>query len=67
MAADVVIVFCGGLRGEELFLTPMKVVLKFWEETIKKKDLSRIMVILKGWFKGKRQERSGTCFCYYIS
>ena len=39
VAAAVVIDFCGGLWVEEVFLKSLKVMLKFLEETIKKKDL----------------------------
>ena len=35
--AAVVIGFCGGLRGEELFMMSLKGMLKFWEETSSKK------------------------------
>ena len=38
LAADVVVVFCGGLQGEELFLTYLKGILEIWEETRKNKD-----------------------------
>ena len=37
LAAAVVIGFFGGLRGEEVFLTLLKGMLKFWEGTGKKK------------------------------
>ena len=53
LSAAVVISFCGGLQGEEVFLTSIKGMLKFWEETRNKKDLSHIMVTLKGRFKSK--------------
>ena len=33
-----VVGFCGGLQEEELFLASMKGMLKFWEETRKKKE-----------------------------
>ena len=46
-----VIGFCGGLRGEEVFLTSLKGVLQLWEEKIKNKYFSHIVVTLKGWFK----------------
>ena len=55
--AAVVIDFCGGFWGEEVFLTSLKGVLKLWEETRNKKDLSHIMVTLKGQFKGKAGEK----------
>ena len=47
LAAAVVIDFCGGLRGEEVFLTSLKEIFKFWEEKINKKDLLNNMVTLK--------------------
>ena len=33
-----VIIFCGGLCGEEVFMVYLKGLLKFWEETSKKKE-----------------------------
>ena len=60
LADAVVIGLFGGLRGEEFFLTSLKGMLKLWEETIKKKYLSHIMVTLKGQFKGETG-KSGTC------
>ena len=57
LADTVVIFFCGGLRGEELFLTSLKGMLKLWGETIKKKDCLHIMVTLKGRFKGETGEK----------
>ena len=38
-AVNMVIGFCGGLWGEEVFLVSLKGMLKLWEETRKKKDL----------------------------
>ena len=32
LAATMVIGFCGGLRGDEVFLTSLKGILKLWEE-----------------------------------
>ena len=55
--ADVVIVFCGGLRGKEFSLTSLKVMLKVWEETRKKKELLHVMVALKWRFKGNTGEK----------
>ena len=49
--------FCGGLWGEEFFLTHLKGMLKLWEETIKEKYPSHIMVTLKGRFKGETGEK----------
>ena len=57
MAAALVIGLCGGLRGGEFFLTYLKGILKFCEETRNRKDLSHIMVILKGRFKGNIGEK----------
>ena len=37
--ADVVLVFHGCLRGNEVFLTSLRGMLTFWEETRNKKDL----------------------------
>ena len=48
-----VVGFCGGLRVQEVFLASLNGILPFWQETIKKKYCSRIMVTLKGWFKGE--------------
>ena len=49
--------FCGGFRGEELFLTSLKGILEICEETRKKKDPSHIMVKLKGRIKGETGEK----------
>ena len=57
LTAAVVICLCGGLGGEKVFLISLKEMLKFWEETLKKKDLSQIMVTLKGRFKGDTGEK----------
>ena len=54
--AAVVIGFCGGLRGEELFMMSLKGMLKFWEDSRKNKHLSHVMVTLKGRFKGETGE-----------
>ena len=61
-----VIGFCGGFQGEELFLTSLKVILQFWEETRNKKDCSHIVVALRGRFKGETGE-IGTCCHYWTS
>ena len=39
LAVAVVIGFCGGLRGEELFLASLKGILRSWEEKRNKKYL----------------------------
>ena len=56
----VVIGLCGGLQGEEVFLKSLKGMLKFWEETRNKKDLSHIMVTFKGRFKVETGETRTT-------
>ena len=56
MNAAVVIGFYGGLRGEELFIRSLKVVLKFWEGKKRRKKI-HIMVTLKGRFKGETEEK----------
>ena len=38
LAAAVVIGFCGGIRVDEVFLTSLKRMMKFLEETRKKKN-----------------------------
>ena len=47
-----VVVFCGGLRVEEVFPALLKVMLQFWEETRKNNDCLYFMLTLKGRFKG---------------
>ena len=56
LVAAVVIGLYGGLLGEEVFMTSLKGMLKFWEEKRNNKDLSHIIVTLKGRFKGKNGE-----------
>ena len=51
MGVAAVIGLCGVLQGELVFLVCPKRMHKLWEETINKKDLSYIMVTLKGRFK----------------
>ena len=53
----VVICFCGGFQGEEVFLMSLKRMLKFWEEIRKKRNFSNIMVTLKWRFKGDTGEK----------
>ena len=52
-----VILFCGKLRGEELFITSLRVMLKFWEETRLRNEEYHIMVTLKVMFKGETAEK----------
>ena len=52
---DVVIGFCRGLCGEEVFLTYLKGMLKLWEDTRRNKDCPHVMVMLKGRFKGETE------------
>ena len=52
LSADVVIGFGGSFCGDEFFLMSLKVMLKLWEDTRKKKYLSQVMVTMKGRFKG---------------
>ena len=53
----VVIRFCGGLRGEEVLLTPLKGMMNSWEETRLRKGQSHVMVNLQGKFKGDTGEK----------
>ena len=46
--AEVVIGLCGGLRGEEVFFSSLKGMLKFWEETRLRKQQPYSMVTLQG-------------------
>ena len=57
MAAAALIGLCRGLRGEEIFLTSMKEILKNWEETRLKKEISHVMVTMKGQFKGETGDK----------
>ena len=57
LSVAAVIGLCGGLLGGEVFLTYLKGVLKFWEETRNNKYLSHIMVTLKWQFKGENVEK----------
>ena len=57
MTAAVLIGLCRGLRGEEVFLISMKEILKNWEETRLKKEISHVMVTSKGWFKGETGDK----------
>ena len=47
----VVIGFCRGFCGEKLFLTSLKGMLKFWEDTRKKKYFPHVMVKFKCRFR----------------
>ena len=51
LLSAVVIWFCGGFMGEELFIASLKLMLKFLEETRLKREQSHIMVTLKKLFK----------------
>ena len=44
--------FYGGLRVEEVFITLLEGMFKFWPETSPIRDQSHVMVTLKGRFKG---------------
>ena len=59
--------FFGGLQGEEVFLTSMKGIIKFWEETEMKKGKSHVMVTLKGRFKGETGEKWNMLPLLYIT
>ena len=48
LAAAVVIVFCGILRGGEVFLTSPKGILRFWEYNTPRNGKSHVMVNLQG-------------------
>ena len=52
VSAAVVIRFCGGLRGEEVFLSSLKWMLNLWEYTRLRKVQPHIMVNFQGRFKG---------------
>ena len=52
-----VIGFCGCLQGDKVFLIYLKGILKLWEETRKKKDLSHIMVTLNRQLMGDTREK----------
>ena len=52
MEAVVVIGFRVVLREEEVFLTLMEGILKFWEETRLRRNKYQVMVTLKGRFNG---------------
>ena len=45
------------LRGEEVFITSLRLMLKFWEETRLRKEHYHIMVTLKIMFKGETAEK----------
>ena len=60
MSCDVVTYFCGGLRGEEVFLTSLKGMLKFWEEKRMNKSFPHILVALKAGLR-EIPGRSGIC------
>ena len=45
-------VFGGGMRGEEVFITLLEGMFKFWAETSPRRDQSHVMVTLMGRFKG---------------
>ena len=53
LMAFVCIGFGAGLRGEEVTLTSLKGMIKFWEETMNDKDDPYVMVTLCGRFKGE--------------
>ena len=57
LAADMVIVFCRGLKVEEFFLGALKGMLKFCEETRLKILKSHVMVTFKGRFKGETGDK----------
>ena len=51
LASAVVIGFCVVLRGEEFLLTSLKGILKFWEDTRLKREISHVMITSEEWFK----------------
>ena len=53
LSSAVVIGFGGGLRGEEVFLSSLEGMLKFWKETRLRINQSHVMVTLKERFKGE--------------
>ena len=57
MAAAVLIGLCRGLWGEEVFLISMKEILKNWEETRLKKEISHVVLTMKGQFKGETGDK----------
>ena len=52
-----VIRFWGGLRGDKVSLVSLEGMLNFWEETRKRRNISHIMVTLRGRFKGETSEK----------
>ena len=61
LVSTAVIGFCGSLQVEEVFLTPFKGMLKFWEETRMKMENSHTMVTFKGRFKRVKGENVVCC------
>ena len=57
LAAAVVIGFCRGLWGEEVFLTSTKGILKLSGGEQAEERKSHVMVTLKGWFKGETGDK----------
>ena len=60
--AAVLIGFCGGLRGEEILLKSLTVILEFLEETRIQPNMGHVMATLQGKLKVKLGI-SGTCYC----
>ena len=56
-AYALVILFGGGVRGEQVFLTLLEGVINFWEEMIQRRYQSHFMVTRKGRFKGDIEGR----------
>ena len=54
-------------KRENISLTSMKGMLKFWEETKMKKEKSDFMVTLKGLFKGETGEKWHMLTLLYIT
>ena len=52
----VVVSLCGDIRGENVFLTSLKGIVKFWGKTRLKKGQPHIMVTLQGRLKGETGE-----------
>ena len=57
MAAEVVIGFGRGLRGDEVFLASLEGMLKLLEDTRLRRNQFHVMVTLKGRFKGEMGEK----------
>ena len=51
IAVAVLIGICGGLRGEEIFLTAITGMIQFWEETRIHPNIGHVVVTMQGKVK----------------